>query len=146
MTSFITKSRYPTSLHDVRQDLDRWFDHFFTPAGEAPIETRRAPAALWEDENHFRVEVELPGVLGDDIDVTFEKGVLLVTAEHKSPEEDRKVRHNDRYYGKYQLRLRLPDSVDGENVDAELKNGILHLALAKLPEAQPKKITVKTTE
>lgn len=149
MNGSLSKSRYPVPLDAVRRDLDRWFDQFFSPAAgraNGGDEAWRAPAALWEDTDNFYVEVEVPGVNSDDVDVTYEKGVLQVTAERQAPGAERKYWHHDRYYGTLQFQLRLPDTIDGENIQAELKHGVLHLTLAKRPEAQPKKITVKAAE
>jgi HSP20 family protein len=136
-------------LEAVRRDLDRWFDQFFSPSGTVnggQEQPWHAPAALWEDNDNFHLEVDLPGVNSEDVDVTFEKGALLVTAERTPPQEERKYWHHDRNYGKLQFNLRLPESVDGENIDAQLRNGVLHLTFAKRPEAQPKKISVKAAE
>ena len=132
----------------VRGDLDHWFDQFFGPAksnGENGS-AWRAPAALWEDEDNYYVELELPGVLKDNIDITYEKGALVVTAERAAPEEERKYWHHSRRYGKSQFSMQLPDTVDGDKIDAHLQHGVLQLTLAKRPEAQPKKIAVKVSE
>ena len=149
MNGQLSNARYSLPLEAVHRDLNRWFDQFFSPSSgrfNGGEESWRAPAALWEDNDNFHLEVEVPGVTNDGIDVTFEKGVLQVKAERNAPEGDRKYWHHDRYYGTLQFQLRLPDTVDGENVQAELTHGVLHLTLAKRPEAQPKKITVKAAE
>ena len=109
-------------------------------------ESWRAPAALWEDEDSFHLELEVPGVANDDIEITYEKGKLVVSAQRKSPDADRKYWHHNRSYGQSRFRLQLPDTVDGEKIEAQLKQGVLQLTLAKIPEAQPKKIAVKTAE
>jgi HSP20 family protein len=148
MASLVTRSRYPLPFEAVRRDLDRWFEQFFSPstANGGQEQAWHAPAALWEDSDNYHLEVDLPGVQNQDVDVTFEKGALLVTAERKVPEEERKYWHHDRNYGKLQFKLQMPETVDGEKIDAQLKNGVLHLTFAKRPEAQPKKISVKATE
>ena len=141
--------RYQLPLRTVRGDLDRWFDQFFGPAASAKGEEGNAwhaPAAIWEDEDNYHVELELPGVSNDGVEITYEKGALVVTAERLAPEQDRKYWHHSRRYGKSRLSLQLPDTVDGEKIDAELRQGVLHLTLAKSPEAQPKKITVKSAD
>lgn len=144
----LSNTRYPLPFSSVRGDLDRWFDQFFGPGQVSGKESSNwhAPAALWEDEDNYYVELELPGVANEDIDITYEKGALIVSAERKSPESERKYWHHSRRYGKAQFSLQLPDTVDGEKIDAELCQGVLHLTLAKRPEAQPKKITVKAAE
>ena len=140
--------RYQLPFHAVRGDLDRWFDQFFGAENAKGEDGNawRAPAALWEDEDNYHVELELPGVTHEGLDITFEKGTLVVNAERKAPEEERRYWHHSRQYGKARFSLQLPDTVDGEKIDANLQHGVLHLTLAKRPEAQPKKITVKVAD
>jgi HSP20 family protein len=49
----------------------------------------------------------------------------------------------ERFYGKFERRLRLPEEVDGDTIEATLDNGILILTLHKLPEVKPKQIPVR---
>jgi len=145
----LSTPRYNFPFPSVRDDLDRWFEQFFSPALKATNgqgDTWYAPAALWEDEDNYHIELEVPGVANEDVEITYEKGALVVNAERKAPDEERKYWHNSRRYGKSRFTLQLPESVDVENIDAELKQGVLHLTLAKRPEAQPKKISVKAAE
>ena len=123
--------------------LDHLLNDFFRPTSEA-TSTWYAPISIWEDEDHFSVEVDLPGVQNDDIDVTVEKDVLQVTAECKPPEDERTYLHLERRYGKFERAVSLPDTIDCGSVEAELKDGILHIKLAKKPVTQPKKISVKS--
>ncbi len=123
--------------------LDHLLNDFFRPPS-AETSAWHAPTSIWEAEDHFSVEVELPGVHNDDIDVTVEKGVLRVTAERKPPEDERTYLHLERRHGKLERTISLPDTVDAGAVEAELKDGILHVRLAKKPETQPKKISVKS--
>ena len=145
----LSTSRCGVPFRSTRGELDRWFEQFFGP-GVSSSATQdsswRTPAALWEDEDNFHLELEVAGVANDDVEITYEKGALVVTAERKAPEADRKYWHHSRRYGKARFSLQLPDTVDGEKIDAELRQGVLHLTLAKVPEAQPKKITVKAAE
>ena len=141
--------RHQLPFSTVRGDLDQWFDHFFggNPKGSGEnANAWNAPAALWEDEDNYHVELELPGVSTENVDITFEKGALVISAERPAPAEERKYWHHSRRYGKTRVSLQLPDTVDGEKIDAELQQGVLHLTLAKRPEAQPKKISIKAAE
>ena len=143
----LSTNRYHVPLQSARGELENWFEQFFSPALKNSGETAgwRAPAALWEDEDNYHVELELPGVTNDDIEITYEKGALVVTANRKGPQAERKYWHHSRSYGESRFSLQLPDTVDGEKIEAELKHGVLHLTLAKRPEAQPKKISVKVS-
>lgn len=102
----------------------------------------RTPASLWEAEDHLHLEIDAPGVAKDAVDVTFDKGVLTVKLERPQP-EDRKYYHNERTFGSVSRSVTLPDTVDPESIEAQLNDGVLRVSIAKLPEAQPKKIELK---
>jgi HSP20 family protein len=140
--------------HSVQREMDQLFDHFFgvpnpgqangngTGASSSGI---YAPASLWEEESQWVIEFDLPGVKQDDIDVTLEKNSLRLTAQRPAPQEDGKFYHQERTYGPIQRLISLPETVDPERIEAELKDGVLRLTLAKKPELQPKKIQVKAS-
>jgi len=123
--------------------MDQLFDHFFGNSngnGNAGASPLFAPASLWEEEDRWCVEVDLPGVKQEDIDITLEKNSLKLTAERRASQEDRKFWHQERGYGKIERLITLPETVDPDSIEAELKEGVLRLYLAKRPELQPKKI------
>lgn len=129
---------------NVQREMDQIFDHFFGPNDGATASAVFAPSTLWEEEGRWGLEVELPGVQLEDVDITLEKDSLRITAERRAPEDGRKYVHQERGYGKVQRLIKLPDTVDPDNIEAELKDGVLRLYLTKRPELQPKKIQVKT--
>lgn len=139
------KPRWSVAIpSSVQREMDQVFDHFFGPSSREATSPVFAPSALWEEEGRWGLEVELPGVKQEDIDITLEKDALRITAERRVPEENRKFIHQERSYGKVQRLIKLPDTVDSENIDAELKDGVLRLYLTKRPELQPKKVQIKT--
>lgn len=135
-----------TALHVSPTSLGQLFDQIFRSDFKSPSPWTAptfAAASLWEDENHFYLEFDLPGVLQENVDVTIDKGVLKVTAERKAPEGERKYWHQERGYGRVERSVELPDTVDPAQVEAELTAGVLHVRLGKRSEAQPKKVTIK---
>lgn len=127
----------------VQREMDQVFDSFFGSGnGHAPGYS--APASLWEEEGRWCVEVDLPGVKQEDIDITLAKNSLRIAAERKGP-EDRKYWHQERAYGRFERLFTLPETVNPESIEAELRDGVLHLTLAKRPESQPRKIAVKAS-
>jgi HSP20 family protein len=147
MTTKLSNPRWVAGLpRNVQREMDQLFETFFGPSnGGSSLSSRwLAPAALWEEEGQFRVEVELPGVKSEDLDITFEDNALRIKAERKSPEAERKYWHNERVYGEVARVISLPDTVDPDSIEASLTDGVLHLTIAKRPETQPKKISVKT--
>jgi HSP20 family protein len=111
---------------------------------DAPMVRERPvlPVAMWQDEDHIYIEVELPGVAEPDVELTVHNGVLFIRADRK-PEQGRRYLYNDRSYGRFERAVTLPEDVIADEVQAELKGGVLSIALPKRPEARPKKITIK---
>jgi HSP20 family protein len=123
-------------------EFDNLFNHFFRAE---EVATWRAPASIWEADNTFHIEVDAPGVVKEDVELTFDKGALSITLERKAPTGERTNWHSERGYGKVSRSVSLPDTVDPETISAELQSGVLHVTIAKRPEAQPKRINVKVS-
>ena len=142
MASTFQKNRLGNLLPGGMPEFDSLFNHFFRPE---EVGVWRAPASIWEADNTIHLEVDAPGVAKEDVELTFDKGALSVTLERKAPTGDRTNWHNERGYGKVSRSVTLPETVNPETITAELTNGVLHVTIAKRPEAQPKKIDVKVS-
>ena len=142
MSSALHRNRLGRRVAAGLPEFDTLFNQFFRSEGGA---TWHTPVSIWEADNVFHVEVDAPGVTKEDVDITFEKGTLQVTLERKAPEGERTNWHSERGYGKVSRSFSLPDTVDPNTIGAELTNGVLHVTISKLPEAQPKKIDVKVS-
>ena len=102
------------------------------------------PVDVHEDENHIYVEAEMPGFKKDEIDVTLESGVLTISAERKTEPREGATKHlTERTFTRVYRSFSLPNTVDENKVDAELKDGVLHLSLDKREEVKPRKIAIK---
>ena len=101
------------------------------------------PGSMWEDENALHVELDVPGVAREDVELTFEKGALKIVTDRKSPSEERKGLIDQRRYGQLTHTVTLPDSVDPDSITAELDSGVLHVTVSKKPETLPKRIEIK---
>jgi HSP20 family protein len=142
MTNSLQRNRLGGLLSTSMPEFDKLVNHFFRPD---EVTLWRAPASIWEADNTFHLEIDAPGVSREDVELTFEKGNLVITLDRKSPEGERTYWHNERGYGKVSRSVTLPDTVDPESISAELTNGVLHVAVNKKPEAQPKRIDVKVS-
>ena len=142
MNGTLQRNRVTQLLPAGFPEVDTLFSHFFRPDEGA---TWRAPASIWEAENVFHIEMDAPGVAKEDVELTFDKGALQITLERKMPEGERTSWHNERGYGKISRSVSLPETVDPNTITAELTNGVLHVTITKLPEAQPKKIDVRVS-
>lgn len=127
------------------QPLDRLFDQLFEglhPTSQAGEWS--APWAWWEDDAHVHLEIELPGVKSEDLELVAHDGHLRLKCERKAPEGERQYGYNNRRYGNFERVIALPETVDTQNVTAEMRDGILYVTLGKVAQAQPKRIAVQT--
>ncbi|PIE24146.1 MAG: heat-shock protein Hsp20 [Planctomycetota bacterium] len=117
-----------------------------------PSAQRRAslpPLDLWEEGDVLHLELELPGVAEDELELSvFERELQLrVRAEEEesadSESAQRQYLLRERRSPAMERSLRLPYKVDAEGVEAELQDGLLRLRLPKAESLKPRRIAVK---
>jgi HSP20 family protein len=137
-----TKNRLREFLPTNFVEFDSLLNQVLGPNG---LRVGHSPAGIWEDENAYHVELDVPGIARENVDVTLDKGTLTITVERKREEADntRKGWREERYYGKTTRSFTLPETIDADSIAAELTNGVLHVSIAKSPAAQPRKVEVK---
>lgn len=98
-----------------------------------------------EDDNCYVVSMDLPGVDEKDIDVTLKGNELTISGKREAARDRSQGTFYayERSYGQFSRAFRLPDTVDGDHVEADLKNGVLTLSLPKRAEAKPRKISLR---
>jgi len=97
---------------------------------------------VYEKENKFFIEVDMPGFNKEDITIELNKGTLNIIAEKKLEEttEEKKYLCRERtYYGKYQRSFYLGD-VEEENIEATFNNGILFISVPKKQEENTRRM------
>lgn len=97
-----------------------------------------------EDEQHVYIEAAVPGMEPDQVEVTYDKGVLWIKANQEQTEEDKKKKFYRKASSSFSYRVAVPGNIDDSQEPAAVcKNGTMKVTFQKLPETQPKKITVK---
>ena len=98
-----------------------------------------------KEDSSFHVEVDLPGVKKEDIDIKIEDDMLVVTAvRHFKNELSRENYYVcESSFGKLERRFMLPESVDTKKVEAAFEDGRLTVELQKTPKAKPKTVKIK---
>jgi len=110
-----------------------------------PAESGNAPATdVVEDADGYHFYFEMPGVQADSVDLRVEDGRLIVEAERKATEwpKEASVHLTERTYGMIRRAFRLPQDAAHDRVTANYRDGVLHVTVAKRPEAKPFKIKV----
>jgi len=140
----VEKNKEITKAEVVNESLEKVFDRgkefLHNVASHLPFANLAK-----KKSGDFHIEVDLPGVKKEDIDINIADHVLTVTAERKMKKE---VKEKDYYilesnFGKIVRSFSIPDGIDMEKIDAEFKEGRLTITLEKLEALKPKAIKVK---
>ena len=100
-----------------------------------------------ETTEAFVVRGDVPGVSEKDLDISVHNSVLTISGKRTS--EERKEGESflvyERQFGSFSRSFSLPDTADGDRIEAKLEAGILTLSIGKKVEAKPKRIAIKST-
>lgn len=139
---------YRTSIapfFSLRRDIDRLFEDVMgrdgSSGGWAP------PVDVREDENALVLELEIPGVSPEQVEVTAENGILTIRGEKRSErrEDDdaRRWHFVERSYGSFHRAFQLPKGVDEGQIEATFELGVLTVRVPKSALPQPRKIEIQ---
>lgn len=140
-----------STSHRIPVDKGHAFwPHLFEPFRNAAATVANffSPSADAANADHaYEINVELPGVGADDIDVSLNDHVLTIKGEKKHSHEEKTKTYyfSERSYGAFQRSFRLPGDVDDSKIAADFNDGVLTLTLPKIaPKArEEKKIDVR---
>ncbi|MFT5127663.1 MAG: HSP20 family protein [Rhodothermales bacterium] len=105
-------------------------EHCFTPRVD-----------IWEDSEALHMQLEMPGVGPDAVDVRLEEGVLNVLGRVPASVSGKRVL-SEYEVGNFERAFRVSESIDGSKIEARMRNGVLNLTLPKAEAAKPKRIAV----
>jgi len=120
--------------------LEQWPD--FVRSVERALDDVVPLTDIHETDDGYLLEVELPDVAREDIDLHVEQGHLRLTAERRRRERVGFLRHRTRTTGRFSLDVRLPAPVDSDGVDASLEHGVLTVVVPKTEQARRRRIPV----
>lgn len=125
----------------LRREIDRLFEDAFTRDGFS-----WTPAVdIKETEGELRVELELPGLKPEDVEITAENEVLTIRGEKRSErKEDEQSRYHvvERAYGSFMRTFQLPQGIDEDQIAADFDSGVLSLTIPKAALPQPRRIQI----
>ena len=137
-----TPTRYAArDPFQLARDLFAW-DPFF---GGRQVSAFIPAFEVKETNEAFVLKADVPGVLEPDLDIAVHSNVLTVSGTRKAEErtEGDSFALYERQYGSFSRSFSLPDTADGERVEANLEAGVLTLTIWKKAEAKPRKIALR---
>ena len=100
-----------------------------------------------EKADAYLINVELPGVEPNQVEINFEQNVLTVRGTKPSSFDatngEYRVYTAERVSGEFERAVRLPDFVDSERIEASYAHGLLRVLVPKAQAAQPRRIEIK---
>lgn len=122
-------------------------DSFFADTLPEAFPGASAPASdIVETKEAFVLQIDLPGVRDQELEVEVHDRTLRVRAERKAAEADADTRwhRRERRFGKIERTVVLPEIANLEAVDAKLEHGVLTITVPKVAEKQPVRVQIKT--
>ena len=133
-------------LEAMQNQMNQLFRSAFPGVEEGLTSTAWVPPCdIYETEETFEVTLESPGVKREDVRVSMENNQLTKRGERRLEHEDARERYHraECSYGSFTRSFTVPSNVDGANVSAQYRDGLLVLTLPKKPESKPRQIEVK---
>ena len=125
---------------DFQRQVDRLTRHAFGQAGGMPLDVVR-------HENDVTLRLDVPGIDPEQIEVTVDRGILTISGKREEERADNdKFFVRERTMGTFTRRMRLPESLNAEAVEASHANGVLEVRIPVLEQAKPRKVEVRKVE
>lgn len=128
---------------DPYRDVDRLFQQLWSAqqSGPRPL---AMPMDAYRRDDSFLLQLDLPGVTPDSIDLTVEDNVLTISAERPAPAKGNDVESviAERTFGTFTRQVVLGKTLDSERIEASYEGGVLTVAIPVAEQAKPRRIEV----
>ena len=127
---------------DPFRDVDRLAQQALGTAARPAV----MPMDAWREGDSFIVEMDLPGVDEDSLDLDVERNVLTVHARRPALASDREMVAAERPRGVFSRQLFLGETLDTERIQADYRGGVLRLTIPVAEKAKPRRIQITSHE
>lgn len=111
--------------------------------GERAAEQFIAPAAtVLENADGYTLEVEMPGVSKENLEMWVENNELTILGRRSTPSVEGTLLHRESRQENFRRAFELDPSIDAEKISAKIEQGVVTLTLPKAEQVKPRKITV----
>jgi HSP20 family protein len=126
-------------LEDMYERVGQLMDGLAEPGRMMP-----APLAdVEETDDAYIVDVDLPNVRKEDVNLELRDNMLRISGEYKEKERTGILRRRNRRTGQFEYAIALPGDVDPDNVNATLCDGTLSVRVGKSTAGRPRRIEIK---
>jgi HSP20 family protein len=133
---------------DLQEDINRLFDLTTDRFRGGGALVWSPSLDIYEEKDTLVVKADLPGMKGEEIDISVQGDVLILRGERKQESEvkEKGCYRSERSYGSFQRAVGLPYPVDQREAKATHRGGVLEVRLPKAEGAKQKKIKIEVKE
>ena len=139
--------------NELTNRINNWMgqDDFFSNLGHSFFEGAKSfnqalKTDIKETDDAYDVKVDVPGINKDDISLSYDNGILSISAKRDSFEDesdkDGNIITSERSYGSYSRQYRLPNIIK-DQISAKYTDGVLEITLLKSKNASPSENQIK---
>lgn len=130
---------------DPFRDVDRLFQQMWGAQQSGP-RPMAMPMDAYRRKDSFLLQLDLPGVSPESIELTVEENVLTISAERPAPTagEDIESVIAERPFGRFSRQVVLGKTLDSDRIEARYESGVLTVAIPVAEQAMPRRIEVST--
>jgi HSP20 family protein len=97
------------------------------------------------DEKGYYLEIDLPGVKKENIEISVNDGILTISGERKLERKEEKENYTriESFFGRFERSFKLPADANTDEIEAKYKDGVLKLFIPKRQKPEGKRIEIK---
>jgi HSP20 family protein len=131
----------------LQEEINRLFGNTRENDSSSAMANWAPPVDIHEYADRFELYVDLPGIEPATVELTLEGGILTLSGDRTDRVagrngEQAESRRLERGFGRFHRRFVLPDTADGEKVNAAGRNGVLTVTIPKQAKAMPRRIQI----
>lgn len=135
------------TLGNLQGEMNKLFDrvwHGGFSTGPFDGQEWGPPIDLYENDESYRLFVEVPGVEAERVEVNHLENILTIRGEKPSPVQDDASRplRGERRYGSFSRTIELPGGIDAKRLTAKCHGGVLEITIPKSEASKPKPVKV----
>jgi len=141
------RERLPQFFGDFEKDVENLFEQFFTTGNAARgIQAFVPRTTVAETDNGYEVEVDLPGMKPEDVQVEMRGNELWLSGERKQEKEEKGKNYHriEQEYGRFERVIPLSAPVSEDKIKAHYQNGVLKVTVPKSEAVRPKRVPIST--
>jgi HSP20 family protein len=145
MASLVRRQRTAPTRWDPLYEIERIFSQLNAPEGWGdvnPAEGFSPIADVEETDDSYVIDLELPGVKKDDVDISVAGRRVTISGQRKERERVGVLRRRERLVGSFRFEIELPTELDEQSVTASLDDGVLNVRIPKRNDDRARRIQV----